>query len=133
MRGLYPSEFAETMSVREVDIIYSVLLEVHGLVEALLHPDTHFRHFIYESPDGTQETFRFTHSDLDTPAIALRALETHRGRSLPVFGFDTDLSRGRYLQTGETREITEADRFKIVDGPLATGNPGRFLTWIAKE
>ncbi len=134
MSGFLPNGMAETLPRQLVDKAYPVLGEVQRIVTTLLDTDDHPTSAIYRTADGVEGAFRFGTTYSDTPALALRALEMHRGGTLPTYEDSASAAGPTRLEAlGQTREITPDDSFAIVAGPVASDPPGRFITWLVKK
>lgn len=97
----FPDGFAEKMTRQDMAVSYSTLPEeVHNLVGLIL---------------GTSgDRFQAVHSVIDTPALALRALQLNVGRQLPTYGH---IAFPDLTEVGETRTIEEEDMFAIAEEP----------------
>ena len=115
MLGYLPQSAAESLTPREIGIAYEGLCpEVHWLVSVLLAKEI--------------DEHRYAHTLLDTPALALRAMATNVGRTLPEF----DHTPEGYKRVGKTRAIDSSDLFSITDGPTAADNGKRFITYMKR-
>lgn len=103
----FPDGFAETMRGPEIRLAYSTLPEeVHNMVGWMLEAEG----------DGGLPVW---HSRIDSPVLAIQALKTNVGRTLPTYDH---VAFPNMEPTGETRTITDDDLFAIAEGPTRTAH-----------